>query len=355
MTRSQTLHGVAVAVLVAAVVAGAATRTAAATPTAATAQAATPGSILYLRGGKLWVASPDGRVKRKVPHTGRFESASQADNGTIVALRGVDLYRLNRGGKALNKPFTTAFRTSSLTPAFNGPFSPEISPDGTKVAYTYSLIASNFDPACQCNRISPSMNTSYTWANRFTDAPERVFGLVRFHSNASWIDGRTTLSTTQHLFDFAGNVMDAVGIDRLGGGPDSYTNWFSGCMAGCDSVQTLELYRFDEAEMTRQRDKVVVVSGQLNGMADGSRLQIHRLAGLPPAIPPTFCQIAATSGKLQSPTWSPDGKSLAWADAKGIWVGQVGSTFGPTGPACELTKRLLIPGGSKPDWGPARP
>ena len=96
------------------------------------------------------------------------------------------------------------------------------------------------------------MNTSYTWANRFTDSPERVFGLVRFHSNASWIDNRTTLSTTQHLYDYAGNVMDAVGLDRLGGGPDSYTNWFSGCMAGCDSVQTLELYRYDEAEMTRQ-------------------------------------------------------------------------------------------------------
>ena len=40
---------------------------------------------------------------------------------------------------------------------------------------------------------------------------------------------------------------------------------------------------------------------------------------------------------------------------RGIWVGQVGNTFGPTGPACELTKRLVVPGGSKPDWGPARP
>jgi hypothetical protein len=36
-------------------------------------------------------------------------------------------------------------------------------------------------------------------------------------------------------------------------------------------------------------------------------------------------------------------------------VGQVGDTFGPDGPTCELTKRLVIPGGSKPDWGPARP
>ena len=354
MARSHALLGALVALAVAAGAAGVATRPAAAERSGGGA-APTAGSILYLKGGKLWVASPDGRVQRRVPHAGRFEAASQADNGTIVALRGLDLYRLNRRGKVLNKPFTTAFRTNPLTPAFNGPFSPEVSPDGKTVAYTYSFIASHFDLACQCNRISPSMNTSYTWANRFTEAPDRDFGLVRFHSNASWIDNRTTLQTTQHLYDYAGNVMDAVGVDKLGGGPDSYSHWFSGCMAGCDSVQTLELYRFDEAEMTRQKDKLVFVSGELNGLADGSRMQIHPMVGPPPAIPPTFCQVAATSGKFKSPTWSPDGKSLAWADARGVWIGQVGETFGPTGPSCELMKRLLIPGGSKPDWGPALP
>jgi WD40 repeat protein len=310
------------------------------------------GSILYLKGGRLWASSPDGRTNRRIPHAGRFESASQADNGTIVAQRGINLYRLSRRGRLLNKPFTTAFRTNRILPAYNGPFSPEMSPDGTKVAYTYSFIASHFDPVCQCNRISPSMNTSYTWSNRFTDSPERVFGLARFHSNASWIDNRTVLATTQHLFDYAGNVMDSIGIDALGGGPDSYSNWFSGCMSGCDSVLTLQMYRVDEGEMTRQRDKLVFVSGELNGLADGSRMQIHPMAGMPPAIPPTFCQIDGPNGRFTRPTWSPDGKSLAWADARGIWVGQVGDVSGAT---CQLTKRLVIPGGSQPDWGPARP
>src|SRR5688500_7323164 len=79
------------------------------------------GSILYVKGGKLWVASPNGRVKRRVPHAGRFHNPSQADSGIVVAQRGINLYRMNRRGRLLNRPITTAFRTNPLLPAFNGP------------------------------------------------------------------------------------------------------------------------------------------------------------------------------------------------------------------------------------------
>jgi WD40-like Beta Propeller Repeat len=313
---------------------------------------ASGGSIVYVRGGKLWVAAPDGRGKHRVPHGGSYVNPSQSDAGTIVAQRGLFFHRLNRRGRLLNKPITTAFRTSRILPAFQGPLWPEISPDGTKIAYTYSFTAAHYDPACNCSRVSPSLNTTYTWANRFTDNPERIFGLARFHSRASWIDNRQVLATTQHLFDYGGNVMDSVGVDPLGGGADSYRNWFSECVSGCDSVLTLQMYRLDEGEMTRQRDKLVFVSGPLGGMADGSRLLIYRNSGGPPAFPSTPCHVTGASGRFTSPTWSPDGRSLAWADARGIWVGDVGDISGST---CQLKRRLVIPGGTQPDWGPARP
>jgi hypothetical protein len=314
--------------------------------------AAGPGSILYENGGKLWVASPDGRVKRRVPHSGSFEWPSQADSGTIVAQRGLNFHRLSRSGKELNKPITTAFRKNPILPAYNGPFTPEVSPDGTKIAYTYSFVASHFDPNCNCHRVSPSMNTSYTYANRFVEWPSRVFGRMGFHGNASWIDNRRVLGTTEHLFDYGGKVMDSVGVDTLGGGDDSYRNWFSECVEGCDDIQTLRMYRVDEGEMTRQRDKLVFTAGDLGGPASGKRLFIYRTKGAPPKLPGNPCHVTGPNGKFTSPTWSPDGKSLAWADKKGIWVGRVGDVSGQT---CQLTKTLVIPGGSSPDWGPAKP
>lgn len=319
--------------------------------TAAPAGAAA-GSILYLKHGKLRTASPNGKAKHKVPHKGRFLNPSQADNGTIVAQRGINLYRLNRRGKPLNKPITTAFRTNPLTPDFNGPLWPEVSPNGKKIAYTYSFTAARYDPGCDCTINSPSLNTSYTSAKRFVEDPVGAFGNARMYNRASWIDNSHVLMTTTELFDFAGNVLDTVAVDTLGGGSDSYQRWFSQCNP-CDSLQTLQLQPLDNGEMTRQRDKLVFVSGPLGSHEPGSSLAIYRMNGAPPALPPDPCTITGATGKFDNPTWSPDGKSLAWADSRGIWVGQLTNIV--DGGTCEVSRRLVIPGGTQPDWGPARP
>ncbi len=324
--------------------------TAAAADGAGTTPVASGGSILYLKGGKLWLASPDGRVKHRVPHAGTFDNPSQADNGTIVAQRGIDLYRMNRRGRLLNKPITTAFRVNNLVPTVKGPFWPEVSPDGTKIAYTYSLVAEHFDYGCNCVVTSPSLNTTYTYADRFVDDPVKAFGNARMYRQASWIDSSRVLMTTEELLDFAGNVLDTVAVDALGGGADAYERWFSQCDP-CDSLQTLKLVPLGEGEMTRQHDKLVFVAGELGTRNLGTRLAIYRMNGMPPAATPDPCFVTGATGKMTSPTWSVDGRSLAWEDAKGIWVGRLGEV----GSSCQLTRRLLVPGGRSPDWGPATP
>ena len=313
--------------------------------------AASAGSILYKKGGRLHVISPSGRGRHAIPRSRGLSNSSQDDRGRIVAQRGIYLHRLSRRGRRLNRPITTAFRTSRILPAFKGPFFPEVSPDGRKIAYTYSFTESHYDPGCQCVSTAPSLNTAYTWSNRFVENPDARFGHMRFYSRASWMGNSNVVGTTPNLYDYAGNVLDTVAVDPLGGGADSYRGWFTDC-TDCSSIQTLQKYPLDDGEVTRQRDKAVFVTGELNATQAGSELSVHPMPAPPTAVPPRSCRIRGASGKFSSPSWSPDGRSLAWADRRGIWVGKLGSLAGAD---CEVTRKLVVSGGANPDWGPARP
>src|SRR5437763_7768307 len=85
-----------------------ATVLAAASPAAPSHAAAGPGSLVYLKGGNVFVANPDGSAQRRVTRDGKrrlgYDHPTQADNGTIVALRGTDLVRFGRSGRRLGKP-----------------------------------------------------------------------------------------------------------------------------------------------------------------------------------------------------------------------------------------------------------
>lgn len=54
---------------------------------ATAASAASAASIVFIKGGKVWLASPDGSLQRQVTTGGGWDAPSQADHGTILASR----------------------------------------------------------------------------------------------------------------------------------------------------------------------------------------------------------------------------------------------------------------------------
>ena len=115
----------------------------------ATCSPASAASIAFIKGGNVWLAAPDGTGARQVTSGGGWDSASQADSGTILAQRGTQLVRMDRGGNPLVPAIDTSFTGAPSTWA--GPIDAVISPDGTNQAYDGETTTSPiYDCGCGC-------------------------------------------------------------------------------------------------------------------------------------------------------------------------------------------------------------
>ena len=89
------------------------------------APAAYADSIAYIKDGDVWLSTSDGARQYQVTYTGAYADVSQADDGTMIALSGVRLHKLDRAGNVL-ADFDTP--VSDTRPAgartFFGPFDP---------------------------------------------------------------------------------------------------------------------------------------------------------------------------------------------------------------------------------------
>src|SRR3954468_8682257 len=127
-------------------------------------------SIVYVKDGNVFLTSPDGAKQVQVTSDGGYESPSQADDGTIVALRGKQFVRMDSAGKQLNAPVDgMGSPATNSSGTFYGPYEPRVSPDGKRIAYWFGQYSERYSYGCSCYLFHLENNAAVSAVDHFTD------------------------------------------------------------------------------------------------------------------------------------------------------------------------------------------
>jgi hypothetical protein len=288
-------------------------------------------SIVFVQGGNVFSARPDGSGKVKLTDGGNWHSPTQSDDGTIAAVQGTGpIVVMARDGRPLR-----TITTVSAPSGDGGTFAPRpvelsFSPDGTKIAYAY--VADSCPSGSSCGTIQKS--TFYTRADVTEATPISVWGNQFGTHNPEWVTNDRTL-----VF---GGYGRQVSIDDLGPGDYSQVAWLipDGDMG--------------DGELSRDGRRLVTTFGY----GRDTTLALFAVYGdartqSPPPLPAVACEMGPDE-RLGDPSWSPDGSGLAFETSAGIETIRLArfeaGSCTSTGPSV-----VLAPGASSPDWGPADP
>jgi hypothetical protein len=299
----------------------------------ATAGPAAADSLVFSRDNNIWLANADGSGQYQVTLDGTpsnpYSSPSQADDGTIVALRTPPggrpmIYRMSQNGGLLNAPINTPAPGTGAIDA-------RVSPNGALVAYWF--VTTVQDPTCVfCVNIANQVLISRS--NQFTN-PDDV-GNPHTGSDPSWLSNNQLLISGGGAADqwyYAIGMPEAV---EWWGDFDNCTNML------CEPDPPTGL---NDGEVSRDGSEFAVVRGD-----SGETIALYTASGAPPAKPNfNGCGLQGPNGKFSGPTWSQDGHTLAWHENDGIWsVPNV-----DIGACTSGTPSLIVPGANEPDFGPA--
>jgi hypothetical protein len=293
------------------------------------AETAPADSLVFIKGYNVWIANADGSNARRVTRDGTarfpYESPSEADDGTIVAVRATAMtrrriYRMRQDGQLLNRPVDTP---APGTGAINA----KVSPNGRLVAYWFvTNVPSPGCPFC-VNAASQALISN---SNRFT--PPFAVGTPRTGGWPSWIGNDTLVLTSgsAELWYYRLGMREA-------------RKWFADFETGGGTpIPTLL-----DAEISPNRTRLAVVRGD-----NQETVVLYKMNGRPPARPSSFtanCRWNAQTGRLADPTWSSDGRLLALQDGNDIHIVSL-----PSLSDCRRARVLrVIRGGSQPDYGRA--
>ncbi|MDO8187782.1 hypothetical protein Q5424_25935 [Conexibacter sp. JD483] len=288
-------------------------------------------SIVYIDGGDVWSARPDGSGKVRLTDGARWHSVTQADDGTIAAVDGLAsaMTVMSRDGRPLRTIDTTQMDTPSSVVFDTKPTDLAFLPDGRQLSYMLST-AECGSGGDQCG----AKAVFTTAADVAVATPLATGGDYRSGaSTPAWV-------TNERLLTSGG-----YGRELELGGPRE------GPLAPVWSSPGDYL---SDAEISRDGRRLAAVSraGSQPVLAFYATSAAVLSDPAPPAPTPS-CRTTSGDAELASPSWSPDGSRLAAQSSDGIEV--VALTVLESGHCETAGGSVLTPTGSHPDWGPADP
>ncbi len=284
---------------------------------------ASSGSIVYIKRHNVWVAAADGKKQHQVTTDGTadlpYRSPTQSDQGVIAASRGIFILTMRQNGKILTRFDPPALMSTASHPLDGAPSSVAISADGTKIAWSYANYQCPVGTSCLVRT-----------ATGITDVTGKKQLGSTYLANPSWVTNSRTIQNGGYLEQI--NLVDV-------GGPVRY--WFDDYQVAYPSTD------LEDADLSPDGKWLAAVRGY------GSNTQIVWLSvtgdprsGPAPGLPTLLCETSQMAG-LSDPSWSPNSDAMVWQEPDGVWL--------KTNPAvCSQPQpRLLIAGGSQPDWSSA--
>jgi hypothetical protein len=321
----------------------------------ACAATASADSLVYVKDGNVWLSSPDASKSYQVTFDGGYSSPSQSDNGTIAALRGGQMVRMDRSGRPLNAPIDGMGSPATNNGNFYGPYEPRISPDGSKIAYWFGQYTSYYDYGCVCTVWRVESQSTWSRSDQFTD-PTTESDYYKGIEQPEWL-------TNDHLIAQYPMFWMNIWTYEIGQG-HGYVN---GAAQYATSWRDSEGTYFDTGDPDLSPDGTHIAVTDLGDTNSNTRLLIGHVDGgiwtgsfpypepdylndTPAADSSLDCSWTADGeGALWNPTWSPDSSRLAISAPDGVHIFSNPATTD----CASLHETLAIPGGCDAEWGKA--
>jgi len=306
-------------------------------------------SIVYARDGDLYLASPDGSKGYRLTTDGGYSSPSQADDGTIGAVRDRQLVRLDRSGRKLGAPVAVV-GSDRANRAVAGPYEARLSPDGRRFAYWFFVETSWSDYRHGIEWTDVGSHTAWTYSDRFTD-PESEGEYQKGMTQAEWLTNDRLVGTEGFWMNMWTWKLDAA----KGYGGYSAQYWF-GLQDPPDEWGVPAYHWYDDPALSPDGTKLAMTDGSDDHALKLAAVQGPVYEGDPPydndylhgetafARPEIVC----SGGSAVNPSWSGDSRKLAYGAPDGVHVMSI-----PSLDCGAVTDALIAPGGTEPAFGRA--